>query len=63
MQNVRFICRSTEPFISIQLEKAGIRDVIVNAFVHKKETSGMILRKPGELEKLKRSLVSDFCTE
>jgi len=55
--------RSPEAFLSIQLEKLGPRDVIVNAFVRKKETQGMLLKKEGEIEKLKRSLVFDFCKE
>ena len=55
--------RSPEAFLSIQLEKQGPRDVIVNAFVRKKETQGMLLKKEGEIEKLKRTLVSDFCKE
>nr|CAB3228230.1 coiled-coil domain-containing protein 162 [Phallusia mammillata] len=55
--------RSPESFISIQMEKCGPRDVVVNAFVKKKETSGMLLKKPGEIEKLKRSLITDYCQE
>lgn len=58
-----FKLRSQEPFLSIQLLKAGPRDVIVNAFIRKKDTSGMLLRKPGEMDKLKRQLVTDFCKE
>jgi len=33
----------------------------VNAFVKKKETAALALKKPGEIEKLKRSFVMDFC--
>ncbi|XP_076818582.1 uncharacterized protein LOC143464598 isoform X1 [Clavelina lepadiformis] len=54
---------SPEAFISIQIEKVGPRDVVVNAFIHKKETQGMMLRKEEELLKLKRSLVADFSKE
>nr|XP_002124544.4 uncharacterized protein LOC100181268 isoform X2 [Ciona intestinalis] len=55
--------RAQDAFISIQLEKTGPRDVVVNAFIHKKETAGMTMRKPGEIEKLKRTFVTDFCKE
>ena len=37
--------------------------MIVNAFVKKKETQGMLLKKEEEVEKLKRTLVADFCRE
>ena len=60
---MNYFNRSPEAFISIQIEKVGPRDVVVNAFIHKKETQGMMLRKEEELLKLKRSLVADFSKE
>ncbi|XP_077975931.1 uncharacterized protein LOC120340906 isoform X2 [Styela clava] len=55
--------KSQEPFISIQKEKVGPRDVVVNNFIKKRETAALMLKKPGEIEKLKRQLITDFCKE
>ena len=38
------------------------RDMMTNSFINKKETSGMSLKQPGQLESLKKTLISEFCT-
>ncbi|KAL5014657.1 hypothetical protein ScPMuIL_008927 [Solemya velum] len=50
-----------ESFVSIQLEKTPSRDMMLNAFCAKSAHMGSILRNAEEMEKLKRSFVSDFC--
>ncbi|KAM8953019.1 uncharacterized protein RCH25_043786 [Pelodytes ibericus] len=53
--------RLPEAFVSIQLEKVGPRDTMLNTFLHKKEVMGTVLRNPDEMEKLKRELVTEYC--
>ncbi|KAK3588936.1 hypothetical protein CHS0354_023696 [Potamilus streckersoni] len=53
--------KTPEAFISIQLEKTPIRDLMLNEYIDKKNMMGSVLRNPEEAEKLKRSLISQFC--
>ncbi|KAM9316636.1 uncharacterized protein PAF06_007690 [Gastrophryne carolinensis] len=53
--------RIPEAFVSIQLEKVGPRDAMLNAFLQKKQVMGPIMRNPEEVEKIKRELVTDYC--
>ncbi|XP_073483154.1 uncharacterized protein [Aquarana catesbeiana] len=53
--------RYPEAFISIQLEKVGPRDAMLNTFLQKKQIMGTIMRNPEEAEKVKRELVKDYC--
>ncbi|XP_018419239.1 PREDICTED: transmembrane protein FLJ37396 [Nanorana parkeri] len=53
--------RYPEAFVSIQLEKAGLRDAMLNTFLQKKQVMGTIMRNPEEVEKVKRELVKDYC--
>ncbi|PIK38490.1 hypothetical protein BSL78_24687 [Apostichopus japonicus] len=50
-----------ESFVSLQLEKRPSRDVMLNQFLNKKTTMGTILKNPEEAEKLKKSLIVEFC--
>ncbi|XP_069830917.1 uncharacterized protein [Dendropsophus ebraccatus] len=53
--------RPPEAFVSIQLEKAGPRDTMLNTFLQKKQAMGTAMRNPEEVEKVKRDLVMDYC--
>ncbi len=50
----------SDAFVSIQLEKNPYRDLMLNEFVKQKESKGLLLSNPNEMEKLKRSLMNDF---
>ena len=41
-------------FVSLQIEKSPLRDLMLNNFVRKKDTMSLLLRNPEEMEKLKR---------
>ncbi|RXM28684.1 Coiled-coil domain-containing protein 162 [Acipenser ruthenus] len=53
--------RPPEAFVSIQLEKAGPRDVMLNTFISKKQAMGTIMKSPEEAQKVKRGLILEFC--
>ncbi|XP_073531933.1 uncharacterized protein [Phyllobates terribilis] len=53
--------RLPEAFVSIQLEKVGPRDTMLNTFLQKKQAMGTAMRNPEEVEKVKRELVTDYC--
>ncbi|XP_041105837.1 uncharacterized protein si:ch73-242m19.1 [Polyodon spathula] len=53
--------RPPEAFVSIQLEKAGLRDVMLNTFISKKQAMGTIMKSPEEAQKVKRGLILEFC--
>lgn len=40
------LVRPPEAFVSIQLEKQGPRDMMLNTFIHKKETLGSRMQNP-----------------
>ncbi|XP_047466605.1 uncharacterized protein si:ch73-242m19.1 [Mugil cephalus] len=54
--------RVMEAFVSIQLEKVGLRDEMLNSFVKKKQAAGGFIRAPEEAAKakIKRELIIDF---
>ncbi|XP_039992863.1 coiled-coil domain-containing protein 162-like [Xiphias gladius] len=49
-----------EAFVSIQLEKVGLRDEMLNSFMKKKQAAGGLIKTPEEAAKIKRSLIIDF---
>ncbi|KAG2468403.1 CC162 protein, partial [Polypterus senegalus] len=53
--------RPPEAFVSVQLEKIGPRDVMLNTFITKKQMMGTIMKNPEEVEKVKRELIIEFC--
>ncbi|XP_041043277.1 uncharacterized protein LOC121277708 [Carcharodon carcharias] len=53
--------RPPEAFVSIQLEKLGPRDMMLNQFIRKKSTAGPIMKNPEEVEKIKRQLIVAYC--
>ncbi|XP_056422256.1 uncharacterized protein LOC130362185 isoform X2 [Hyla sarda] len=53
--------RLPEAFVSIQLEKVGPRDTMLNMFLQKRQAMGTVMRNPEEVEKVKRELVMDYC--
>ncbi|GFS24937.1 coiled-coil domain-containing protein 162-like, partial [Elysia marginata] len=53
--------KAAEAFFSLQLEKTPSRDLMLNDFVAKKQQSGSLMRNSEELEKVKRTLISQFC--
>ncbi|XP_036928246.1 uncharacterized protein si:ch73-242m19.1 isoform X2 [Acanthopagrus latus] len=52
--------RLMEAFVSIQLEKVGLRDEMLNSFMKKKRAAGGLIRTPEEAAAIKRRLVVDF---
>nr|XP_046268697.1 uncharacterized protein si:ch73-242m19.1 isoform X2 [Scatophagus argus] len=52
--------RLMETFVSIQLEKVGLRDEMLNSFVKKKQAVGGRIKTPEEAATIKRSLIIDF---
>ncbi|KAM7171725.1 coiled-coil domain-containing protein 162-like [Macrochelys suwanniensis] len=55
------IKRPPEAFVSIQLEKLGPRDMMLNTFIHKKEIMGSRMQNPNENEKIKREVIAEYC--
>ncbi|XP_038656938.1 coiled-coil domain-containing protein 162-like [Scyliorhinus canicula] len=53
--------RPPEAFVSIQLEKLGPRDMMLNQFISKKRTAGPIMKNHEEVEKIKRHLIVAYC--
>ncbi|XP_078069662.1 coiled-coil domain containing 162 [Mustelus asterias] len=53
--------RPPEAFVSIQLEKLGPRDMMLNQFVRKKSIAGTAMKNPEEVEKIKRQLIVAYC--
>uniref|UniRef100_UPI00398EB9BA uncharacterized protein isoform X2 n=1 Tax=Pristiophorus japonicus TaxID=55135 RepID=UPI00398EB9BA len=60
-QRLAAIKRPPEAFVSIQLEKLGPRDMMLNQFLRKKSIAGAIMKNPEEVEKIKRELILDYC--
>ncbi|KAM6968645.1 coiled-coil domain-containing protein 162 [Tautogolabrus adspersus] len=52
--------RFMEAFVSIQLEKCGLRDKMLNSFMEKKRAMGGLIKTPEEAAKIKRRLIIDF---
>ncbi|XP_067336381.1 uncharacterized protein si:ch73-242m19.1 isoform X1 [Channa argus] len=55
--------RLIEAFVSIQLEKVGVRDEMLNSFMKKKQAVGGLIKLPEEAAKIKRGLIIDFLTK
>ncbi|XP_060545086.1 uncharacterized protein LOC117660839 isoform X3 [Pantherophis guttatus] len=53
--------RPTEAFVSIQLEKQGPRDLMLNTFIQKKHILGSRIQNPDEAEKVKREVIAEYC--
>uniref|UniRef100_UPI0037E99645 uncharacterized protein n=1 Tax=Semicossyphus pulcher TaxID=241346 RepID=UPI0037E99645 len=52
--------RLMEAFVSIQLEKVGLRDEMLNSFMEKKRAVGGLIKTPEEAAKIKRRLIIEF---
>ncbi|XP_044023592.1 uncharacterized protein si:ch73-242m19.1 isoform X2 [Siniperca chuatsi] len=52
--------RLMEAFVSIQLEKVGLRDEMLNSFMEKKQAVGGLIKTPEETAKIKRRLIIDY---
>ncbi|XP_047197601.1 coiled-coil domain-containing protein 162 isoform X2 [Hippoglossus stenolepis] len=52
--------RLMEAFVSIQLEKVGLRDEMLNSYLKKKRAVGGLIQTPEEAAKIKRSLIIEF---
>ncbi|XP_051853468.1 coiled-coil domain-containing protein 162-like isoform X2 [Antechinus flavipes] len=53
--------RTPEAFVSIQLEKLGLRDMMLNTFLQRKETIGKPVEKTDEIGKIKREVIIEYC--
>ncbi|XP_040584075.1 uncharacterized protein LOC101831404 isoform X2 [Mesocricetus auratus] len=53
--------RAPEAFVSIQLEKVGLRDTMLNTFLHRKQTVADRMESPDDIEKVKRELIVEYC--
>ncbi|CAB1331275.1 unnamed protein product [Coregonus sp. 'balchen'] len=53
--------RLTEAFVSIQLEKVGPRDEMLNSFIKRRQIMGVVMMNPDEVAKIKRGLIIEFC--
>ncbi|XP_075800920.1 uncharacterized protein LOC142833419 [Microtus pennsylvanicus] len=53
--------RAPEAFVSIQLEKVGLRDTMLNTFLCRKQTTADQMENPDDIEKVKRELIVEYC--
>ncbi|XP_043856794.1 uncharacterized protein LOC122753467 [Dromiciops gliroides] len=53
--------RTPEAFVSIQLEKLGLRDMMLNTFLQRKETMSKRGKKADEIGKVKREVIVEYC--
>uniref|UniRef100_A0A4X2KWR7 Coiled-coil domain containing 162 n=2 Tax=Vombatus ursinus TaxID=29139 RepID=A0A4X2KWR7_VOMUR len=53
--------RTPEAFVSIQLEKLGPRDMMLNTFLQRKEIVGEQVTKADEIGKVKREVIVEYC--
>ncbi|XP_027630930.1 uncharacterized protein CCDC162P [Tupaia chinensis] len=53
--------RAPEAFVSIQLEKVGLRDMMLNAFLLRKQSMADSMKSPEELGKVKRDVIVEYC--
>ncbi|XP_026522286.1 uncharacterized protein LOC113411444 [Notechis scutatus] len=53
--------RPTEAFVSIQLEKQGPRDLMLNTFIQKKQILESRVQNPDEAAKVKREVIAEYC--
>ncbi|XP_060112838.1 uncharacterized protein LOC132585047 [Heteronotia binoei] len=57
----RNLKRPSEAFISIQLEKQGPRDIMLNTFIQKKQILGSRMQNSDEVNKVKRKVIAEYC--
>ncbi|KAM6181754.1 uncharacterized protein O8D03_000195 [Erethizon dorsatum] len=50
-----------EAFVSIQLEKVGLRDTMLNAFLLRTQTVGDGMKSPDTTGKVKRDVIIEYC--
>ncbi|XP_052607475.1 LOW QUALITY PROTEIN: uncharacterized protein LOC128118689 [Peromyscus californicus insignis] len=53
--------RAPEAFVSIQLEKVGLRDTMLNTFLSRKQSMADRIENPDDIEKVKRELIVEYC--
>ncbi|XP_059257148.1 uncharacterized protein LOC132018346 [Mustela nigripes] len=53
--------RAPEAFVSIQLEKVGLRDMMLNAFLLRKQTMADRMKSLDEVGKVKRDVIVEYC--
>ncbi|XP_012877821.1 PREDICTED: transmembrane protein FLJ37396 [Dipodomys ordii] len=53
--------RAPEAFVSIQLEKVGLRDMMLNAFLLRMQTMADQTKSPDEIGKVKRDVIIEYC--
>uniref|UniRef100_A0ABI7VWZ2 Coiled-coil domain-containing protein 162-like n=1 Tax=Felis catus TaxID=9685 RepID=A0ABI7VWZ2_FELCA len=53
--------RAPEVFVSIQLEKVGLRDMMLNAFLLRKQTMADRMKNHDEIGKVKRDVIVEYC--
>ncbi|XP_053138724.1 uncharacterized protein LOC128339212 [Hemicordylus capensis] len=53
--------RPPEAFVSIQLEKQGPRDMMLNTFIQKKQILGSRMQNPDAVDKVKREVIAEYC--
>nr|XP_040139111.1 uncharacterized protein LOC101969599 isoform X5 [Ictidomys tridecemlineatus] len=61
MQKFQRTKRAPEAFVSIQLEKVGLRDMMLTAFHLRKQTMAGRMNSPDEIGKLKRDVIIEYC--
>ncbi|KAI4567302.1 hypothetical protein MJG53_008880 [Ovis ammon polii x Ovis aries] len=55
------IKRAPEAFVSIQLEKVGLRDMMLNAFLLRKQAMADRMKNLDEIGKVKRDVIVEYC--
>ncbi|XP_077636167.1 uncharacterized protein LOC144244680 [Crocuta crocuta] len=53
--------RAPEAFVSIQLEKVGLRDMMLNAFLLRKQTMADRVKNLDEIGQVKRDVIVEYC--
>ncbi|XP_073645591.1 uncharacterized protein [Tursiops truncatus] len=53
--------RALEAFVSIQLEKVGLRDIVLNAFLLRKQAMADRMKNLDEIGKVKRDVIAEYC--
>ncbi|XP_032264158.1 uncharacterized protein LOC116634725 [Phoca vitulina] len=53
--------RAPEAFVSIQLEKVGLRDMMLNTFLLRKQTMADRMKSLDEIGKVKRDVIVEYC--
>ncbi|XP_063523133.1 uncharacterized protein LOC129039097 [Pongo pygmaeus] len=53
--------RAPEAFVSIHLEKVGLRDMMLNTFLLRKQTMADRMKSADEIGKVKRDVIVEYC--